>query len=100
MKKLLSFCVFLFINSCALVSFAADFQDIPDATVIQTESLPDNTLVFMQGYLDQNSFKDSTGTIRVRNNFYSDKDQKIEILAQVHNDLLESEINIITLSPL
>lgn len=100
MKKLLSLCVFIFINSCALISFAGDFQDIPDATVKQVSSLPDNTLVFMKGYLDHDLFRDNTGTIHVGNEFYSDKDQKIEILARVHNNVLENEINIITLSPL
>lgn len=100
MRKILILFVFIFISGCALISFAKDFEDIPDATVAEVLEMPDNKLVFMQGTLDNQIFTDDTGSIDVGNNFYSDPEQKIEILARTHNTLFSHEINIITLSPI
>ena len=100
MKNVLSLCVFIFVSSCALISFAKDFEDIPDATVAEVLEMPDNKLVFMQGKLDNQIFSDATGSIEVGNTFYSNPNQKIEILARTHNTLFSHGINIITLSPI
>ena len=100
MKNILSLCVFIFISSCALISFANDFEDIPNVTVAEVLEMPDNKLVFMQGKLDKQIFTDATGSIDVGNTFYSNPEQKIEVLARTHNTFFTHEINIITLSPL
>lgn len=100
MKNILSLFVFMFIGSCALISFAEDFTDIPDATVAEVLDMPDKQLVFMQGTLDDKIFTDTTGSVSVGNSFTVDPRQKIEILARTHNTLLTREIDIITLSPL
>jgi len=100
MRNILSLCTFVFIGSCALISFAKDFDNIPDATVAEVLQMPDNKLVFMQGKLDNQIFTDATGSIDVGNSFYSDPKQKIEILARTHNTFFTHEINIITLSPI
>ena len=90
----------IYIALIAVVYFAKDFEDIPNATVAEVLDMPDNKLVFMQGTLDNQIFTDATGSIEVGNNFYSDPKQKIEILARTHNTLFSHEINIITLSPI
>lgn len=100
MKKIFSLSVFLFMSSCALISFANDFNDIPNATVAEVIKMPDNKLVFMQGTLHNQIFTDSTGSIEVINNLSSNPEQKIEILAKTHNSFFTNEIDIITLSPL
>lgn len=97
---MLSLFVFMFVGSCALISFAADFTNIPDATVAEVLDMPDKQLVFMQGTLDDHIFTDATGSVSVGNSFDVDPHQKIEILARTHNTPLTHEINIITLSPL
>ena len=100
MKNILSLFVFMFVGSCALISFATDFTNIPDATVAEVLNMPDKQLVFMQGRLDNHIFTDATGSVNVGNSFAIDSQQKIEILARTHNTLLTREIDIITLSPL
>ncbi len=100
MRNILSLCTFIIVSSCAIISFANDFEDIPDATVAEVLDMPDKKLVFMQGHLNDQTFTDPTGSITTGNSFAVSPEQKIEILAQTHNTLLTHEINIITLSPL
>lgn len=100
MRNLLSLCCFLFTGSCAIISFANDFEDIPDATVAEVKQMPHNKMVLMQGNLDNYIFRDTTGEIKTGNTFTVSPEQKIEILARTNNSLLSSSIDIITISPL
>ena len=100
MQKLLFLGYLVLIGGCALISFAKDFEDVPETTVAEIKKMPENKMAFLQGHLNNHTFSDATGVIKTENTFHVDPTQKIEILARVHNSLFHHKIDIITLSPL
>ena len=96
MKGLLTFFCCLLVTCCALISFAGDFENIPDITVAEAKKMPDNKLIFLSGKIKNNIFSDETGAIRITDPKSLPSQEKTHILARTHNSWFNHEISIIS----